>query len=109
MSLGVFLLVLAPAVNCLVAPNLIKAPLEIPQKYIYIIARGDGFNYFDPHQGKLVLVTVNVTRTIIGDVARHSGDSKVAVYDESLCLTRDTDGSHPGCVSKDDPQHSAHH
>ena len=102
--LGVFLLVLAPVVKWVVAPQVIKAPLEIPQKYIYILASGDGFNYLDPHKGENTTISVFVTRTIIGDVGKDSGgDSKNAVYDESLCLTVD-DGSHPGCVSKFDPR-----
>src|SRR5262249_16792675 len=55
-------------------------------------------------QGKIVPISVSVTRTIIGDIGKDSGgDDKAAVYDESLCLTRD-DGSHPGCVSKVDPR-----
>jgi hypothetical protein len=77
--LGVFLVVFAAVVKFAVAGPAVKAPLSIPEKYIKIIAAGTDFNYFD-------------------------GNSKVAVYDESLCLTRDTDGSHPGCVDKADPQ-----
>lgn len=101
--LGVFLLVLAAAVRFFVAPAAVKAPISIPAKYTKVLASGNNFKYFDAAVGKEVLINVWITRTIVGDV--YSGDSKVAVYDESLCLTRDTDGSHPGCVSKDDPQH----
>jgi hypothetical protein len=99
---GVFLIVLAPLVKWVVAPRVIKAPLEIPEKYTKILAHGDKFNYLDASQGTIVPISVSVTRTIIGDVSKdQGGDSKNAVYDESLCLTRD-DGSHPGCVDKTD-------
>lgn len=102
LGLGVCLVALAPVVKWLVAPAVIKVPLTIPQKYVHIIAHGDNVHYLDAKQGKIVTVSVNVTRTIIGDIGKNSGgDDKVAVYDESLCLTRD-DGSHPGCVNKVD-------
>jgi hypothetical protein len=99
---GVFLLVLAAVVKFFVAPAAVKAPLSIPQKYTKVLAYGTGFQYFDAKVGRDVPISVSITRTIIGDVS--AGNSKVAVYDESLCLTRDTDGSHPGCVDKFDPQ-----
>jgi Porin PorA len=100
--LGAFLVVFAAVVKFAVAGPAVKAPLSIPEKYIKIIASGTDFNYFDAQVGKNVKINVWITRTVIGDVA--AGNSKVAVYDESLCLTRDTDGSHPGCVDKADPQ-----
>jgi len=100
---GVFFLVFSAVVKFVVAPAAVKAPLSIPAKYSKVIASGNGFNYFDASTGHNVKINVWITRTIIGDVA--AGNSKVAVYDESLCLTRDTDGSHPGCVDKFDPQH----
>jgi len=99
---GVFLVVFAGVVKFVVAGAAVKAPLSIPEKYIKVIASGTGFNYFDASVGKNVSINVWITRTIVGDVA--AGNSKVAVYDESLCLTRDTDGSHPGCVDKSDAQ-----
>jgi hypothetical protein len=100
--LGVCLVALAPVVKWLVAPAVIKVPLTIPEKYTHIIGQGDNVQYLDATQGKVVTISVHVTRTIIGDIGKDSGgDDKVAVYDESLCLTRD-DGSHPGCVSKVD-------
>jgi hypothetical protein len=100
--LGVFLVVFAGVVKFAVAGASVKAPLSIPEKYIKVIASGTDFSYFDASVGKNVSINVWITRTIIGDVA--AGNSKVAVYDESLCLTRDTDGSHPGCVDKSDAQ-----
>lgn len=102
--IGVCLLAMAPIVKWVIAPAVIKVPLAIPEKYVHIIAHGDNVAYFDATQGKVVPISVNVTRTIIGDIGKDSGgDDKAAVYDESLCLTRD-DGSHPGCVSKVDPR-----
>jgi hypothetical protein len=104
LALGVCLAALAPIVKWVIAPAVVKIPLTIPEKYIHIIAHGDNLKYLDATQGKIVNISVNVTRTIIGDIGKNSGgDDKVAVYDESLCLTRD-DGSHPGCVSKVDPR-----
>ena len=99
---GVFLVVFAGVVKFVVAGAAVKAPLSIPEKYIKVIASGTGFNFYDASVGKNVSINVWITRTIVGDVA--AGNSKVAVYDESLCLTRDTDGSHPGCVDKSDAQ-----
>jgi hypothetical protein len=101
--LGVFLLVLAAAVKFVVAPAAVKAPLTIPSKYALVLASGQNFNFFDSTVGKNVRINVWITRTIQGDA--FSGNSSVAVYDESLCLTRDTNNSRPGCVSKADPQH----
>ena len=101
--LGVFLIVLAGAVRFFVADAAVKAPLTIPEKYTKVLASGHNFNYFDAAVGKNVLINVWITRTILGDAV--SGNSTVAVYDESLCLTRDINGSHPGCVGKDDPLH----
>src|SRR6478672_4250906 len=100
---GVFLLVLAVLVKFVVAPAAVKAPLTIPAKYSLVLASGHNFNYFDALAGKNVLINVWITRNIQGDIV--SGNSSVAVYNESLCLTRDTDNTHPGCVSKADPQH----
>ena len=41
----------------------------------------------------MVPITVDITRHIRGDVA--AGNHDVAVYDETLCLTRDDDNEHP--------------
>ncbi|HEY2296609.1 MAG TPA: DUF3068 domain-containing protein [Jatrophihabitans sp.] len=101
--LGAFLLVLAGLVEFAVAPAAVKAPLTIPSKYTVILASGHNFNYFDASTGKNIRISVWITRTIQGDPV--SGDSSVAVYNESLCLTRDTDNTHPGCVTAADPQH----
>jgi hypothetical protein len=104
LGLGVCLIALAPVVKWVIAPTVVKIPLTIPEKYIHIIAHGDNVKYLDANQGKVVSISVNVTRTIIGDIGKDSGgDDKVTVFDESLCLTQD-DGSHPGCVSKVDPR-----
>jgi hypothetical protein len=100
---GVFLLVFAGVVRFAVADRAVKAPLAIPEKYTKILAYGRNFNYFDAAVGRNVRISVSITRTVIGDV--EAGDSSNAVYDESLCLTRDLDNSHPGCVQKSDPQH----
>jgi hypothetical protein len=102
LALGVCLVALAPVVKWVIAPAVVKIPLTIPEQYTHIIAHGDNVKYLDAAQGKIVSISVNVTRTIIGDIGKDSGgDDKAAVYDESLCLTKD-DGSHPGCVSKVD-------
>ena len=101
--LGAFLLVLAGVVEFAVAPAAVKAPLTIPSKYTLVLSSGHNLNYFDAQAGKNVRINVWVTRTIQGDPV--SGDSSVTVYNESLCLTRDTDNTHPGCVTKSDPQH----
>ena len=95
--LGVFLLLLAGGVKFVIAPRVVKVPLTIPQKYTKIIASGHDFSYFDATVGKNIKINVWITRTVVGDPI--AGNGSVAVYDESLCLTRD-DGTHPGCVSK---------
>jgi hypothetical protein len=101
LGLGIFLIVLSGLVKFVVAPAAVKAPLTIPTKYQKILASGQNFKFANPHTGQQDTVTVNITRTVQGDAA--SGDGKVAVYVESLCLTVD-DGSHPGCVDKTDPR-----
>ncbi|HET6876297.1 MAG TPA: DUF3068 domain-containing protein [Jatrophihabitans sp.] len=95
--LGVFLLVLAGAVKFIIAPRVVKAPLTIPQKYTLVLASGHNFSYFDAAAGKNIKINVWITRTVVGDPI--AGNNDVAVYNESLCLTRD-DGTHPGCVSR---------
>jgi Porin PorA len=97
-GLGVFLLVLAPIVRFWVAPHIIRAPLDINAE---IDAGGDGFNYLDATVGKNVTIPVSVTRHIIGDVS--AGNKNVAVYDESLCLTRDDDHKGLGCQRAGSP------
>lgn len=97
-GVGVFLLVLAPVVRFWVAPHVVKAPLDINAE---IDAGGDGFNYLDATVGKVVPITVSVTRHIIGDVS--AGNAKVAVYDESLCLTRDDNHQGLGCQRAGSP------
>jgi hypothetical protein len=101
LGLGVFLLVLGLGVKFVVGPKLIKDPLTPPEKYSVIIAGGENFSLLDSSTLQNKNVTIRVTRTIQGDVA--AGDSNVAVYDESLCLSVD-DGSHPGCLPKSDPR-----
>ena len=98
--LGVFLIALAAIVRFVVAPAVVKAPLTIPSKYTNVLASGTDFNYFDAAVGKNTKINVWITRNITGDVA--AGTDDIAVYDESLCLTRDN-GSHPGCVGKGNP------
>jgi hypothetical protein len=98
--LGVFLIALAAIVRFVVAPTVVKAPLTIPSKYTNVLASGSDFNYFDAASGKNIKINVWITRDITGDVA--AGTDDIAVYDESLCLTRD-DGSHPGCVGNGNP------
>jgi hypothetical protein len=101
--LGAFLLVLAGLVKFVVAPAAVKTPLTIPSKYTLVLSSGQNINYFDAQTGKNIRIKVSVTRTIQGDPV--SGDNSVTVYNESLCLTRDTDNTNPGCVTKADPQH----
>jgi hypothetical protein len=97
-GLGVLLLVLAPLVKFVVAPHVVKAPLDINAE---IDAGGDGFNYLDATVGKVVPISVSVTRHILGDVS--AGNKNVAVYDESLCLTRDDDHKGLGCQRAGSP------
>ena len=99
---GVLLLVVAVGVRFVVAPLSVKAPLQIPTKYQTLIASGTGFELLDATTGQPKTVTVRVTRHIQGDVA--AGDDKVAVYEESLCLSDNTDGSNPGCLPATDPR-----
>lgn len=101
LGLGVFLLIFGIAVKFFVAPAAVKAPLQIPLKYRTIIATGQNFEFLNAATLQEDTISVYITRHLQGDVS--AGDSKVAVYDESLCLTRD-DGSHPGCVDKSDPR-----
>jgi hypothetical protein len=96
---GVFLLVLGISVKFFVAPRAVKAPLQIPEKYRTIIATGENFQFLNAKTLQPDNISVYITRHIQGDVSK--GNSKVAVYQESLCLTRD-DGTHPGCVDKND-------
>ncbi len=98
-GLGVFLLVLAPTVKFWAAPRLVKAPTDINA---VLHAGGDNFNYLNGQTGQNEKITVSVTRHIIGDVS--SSNSDVAVYQESLCLTRDDNKQGLGCVRADDPR-----
>ena len=95
-GLGVALLVMAPVIRFGVAPQLVRAPLDIN---VTLKAGGTGFEYLDAEVGETVPITVDVTRHIRGDVA--AGNHDVAVYDESLCLTRDDAGEEPGCLRND--------
>lgn len=99
---GVFFLVLALGVKFVVAPRAVNAPLQIPAKYRTLIAAGSNFTLLDATTGQPKTVTVRVTRHLQGDVA--AGDGKVAVYDESLCLSDNTDGTNPGCLKASDPR-----
>lgn len=96
-GLGVLLLVLAPTVRFAVAPALVRAPLDID---VTLKAGGTGFQYLDAKAGRVVPITVDITRHLRGDVA--AGNHDVAVYDETLCLTRDDANEHPGCLRDDD-------
>jgi hypothetical protein len=96
-GLGVLLLVMAPVVRFWVAPQLVRAPLDIN---VTLKAGGTNFQYLDAKAGGVVPITVDITRHIRGDVA--AGNHDVAVYDETLCLTRDDDKKHPGCLRDDD-------
>ncbi|WP_270889444.1 DUF3068 domain-containing protein [Pedococcus sp. 5OH_020] len=96
-GLGVLLLVMAPVVRFAVAPALVRAPLDIN---VTLKAGGTGFQYLDAKAGGVVPITVDITRHLRGDVA--AGNHDVAVYDETLCLTRDDDNQHPGCLRDDD-------
>jgi hypothetical protein len=100
LMLGLMLLVVAIGVRLIVAPLSVKAPLQIPEKYRTLIASGAGFQLLDAQTGQPKTVTVRVTRHIQGDV--DAGDDKVAVYEESLCLADNTDGSNPGCLPATD-------
>jgi hypothetical protein len=102
LALGLFLLVVAVGVRFVVAPLSVKAPLQIPPQYRTLIASGTGFQLLDAQTGQEKTVTVRVTRHIQGDV--EAGDNKVAVYDESLCLADNSDGSNPGCLPATDPR-----
>jgi hypothetical protein len=98
-GLGVALIVIAGVVRFWAAPRLVKAPVDINA---VLHAGGDNFNYLDATAGKNVPITVSVTRHIVGDVS--ASNSKVAVYDESLCLTRDDQHQGLGCVGQGDPR-----
>lgn len=95
-GVGVVLLVMAPVVKFAVAPALVRAPLDIN---VTLKAGGSGFQYLDATAGAVVPITVDITRHIRGDVA--AGNHDVAVYDETLCLTRDDQNQHPGCLRND--------
>lgn len=95
-GLGVMLLVMAPVIRFWVAPRLIRAPLDTN---VVLKAGGDNFLYLDAKAGGIVPITVDITRHIRGDVA--AGNQDVAVYDESLCLTRDDNHTNPGCLRGD--------
>jgi hypothetical protein len=95
-GVGVVLLVMAPVVKFAVAPQLVRAPLDIN---VTLKAGGSGFQYLDAKAGGVVPITVDITRHIRGDVA--AGNHDVAVYDETLCLTRDDANQHPGCLRND--------
>jgi hypothetical protein len=97
-GLGVALLVMAPVLRFWVAPQLVRAPLDID---VTLKAGGTNFQYLDAQAGQVVPITVDITRHIRGDVA--AGNHDVAVYDETLCLTRDDENQHPGCL-RDDPR-----
>lgn len=99
--LGSFLLAFAVFVRFIVAPAAVKAPLQIPDKYRNIIASGEGFLFLNSKTLQTDTVSVWITRHVQGDVK--AGDRKVAVYEESLCLSAD-DGTHPGCLSEGDPR-----
>jgi Porin PorA len=99
---GVLFLVVAVGVKFVVAPKGVITPLQIPAKYRTLIAAGSNFTLLDAQTGASKLVTVRVTRHLEGDVG--AGDSKVAVYDESLCLSDNTDGTNPGCLKASDPR-----
>ena len=103
--LGVFFLVLALSVKFVVAPKAVKAPLQIPTKYRTIIATGNDFKMLDSTTGKEVSVSVYITRHIQGDVSKaHGGDGTNAVYEESLCLMRETPANAtPPCSTASDP------
>ena len=95
-GLGVLLLVMAPVLKFWAAPRLVRAPLDIN---VTLKAGGENFQYLDAAAGGVVPITVDITRHIRGDVA--AGNNDVAVYDETLCLTRDDDNQHPGCLRND--------
>jgi hypothetical protein len=97
-GLGILLLVMAPLLKFWVAPKLVRAPLDIN---VTLKAGGTNFQYLDATAGAVVPITVDITRHIRGDVA--AGNHDVAVYDETLCLTRDDQNEHPGCL-RDDPR-----
>jgi hypothetical protein len=97
---GVLLLVVAAGVRFVVAPLSVKAPLQIPEQFRTLIASGTGFQLLDGQTGQEKSVTVRVIRHIQGDV--QAGTRKVAVYEESLCLVDNTDGSNPGCLPATD-------
>ena len=108
--LGVFFLVLALSVKFVVAPKAVKAPLQIPDKYRTIIATGNDFKMLDsavksPTAGQEISVSVYITRHIQGDVSKaHGGDGTNAVYEESLCLMRETPANAtPPCSTASDP------
>lgn len=95
-GIGVALLVMAPVVKFVVAPSLVRAPVDVD---VTLKAGGTGFQYLDGTTLKVVPITVDITRHIRGDVA--AGNHDVAVYDETLCLTRDDENQHPGCLRND--------
>jgi hypothetical protein len=96
-GLGVLLLVLAPLVRYVVAPQLVRAPVDVD---VTLPHGGTSFRYLSATEGKEVLLPhVSVTRHIQGDVkaANHS----VAVYEQALCLTRDDNDEKLGCLEND--------
>lgn len=96
-GLGVFLLVLAPVIRFAVAPQLVRAPVDVD---VTLPHGGTDFRYLSATEGKeVVLPHVSVTRHIQGDVKAANHD--VAVYEQALCLTRDDNDEKLGCLEND--------
>ncbi|HET7277412.1 MAG TPA: DUF3068 domain-containing protein [Dermatophilaceae bacterium] len=96
-GLGVLLLVLAPVIRFAVAPQLVRAPLDVD---VTLPHGGTDFRYLSATEGReVVLPHVSVTRHIQGDVK--SGNHDVAVYEQGLCLTRDDKDQKLGCLEND--------
>ncbi len=96
-GLGVLLLVLAPVIRFVVAPQLVRAPLDVD---VTLPHAGTDFRYLSSTEGRVVVLPhVSVTRHIQGDVK--SGNHDVAVYEQALCLTRDDNDEKLGCLEND--------
>lgn len=95
---GIVLVAAGAVVKWVVAPALVKAPLDIKST---TVAEGTSKVFVITAQA-VQDVHVIATRVVTGD--EHAGTSDVAVYDESLCLVAKGTKTDPaGCASAADP------
>ena len=96
-GLGVFLLVLAPALKFLVYPSLAKAPFE---KVKPSVSEGKNVIRYNSAEGaESTIPLIRATRTVVPDVEASTKD--VIVYDVSVCIVV-VEGETPTCLNKDD-------